>query len=115
LVTAWVFDLALEESRSLGFSDHAHLLGPQIDARGCWIAGDTLLTADVDQGRSAKGDSGGPALVTLAGGGYAIAGVTQGSAATDGRHHGSSNRVDTDSRAFDFLTRNVGVMAVAQP
>ncbi|MBG0568172.1 S1 family peptidase [Actinoplanes aureus] len=88
---------------------------PQEDTRGCWIDGNTLLTVDIGEGHSAKGDSGGPALVTVAGGGYAIAGVTQGSASADGKHYGFSNRVDTHSRAFDFVARNVGVMAVARP
>jgi hypothetical protein len=88
---------------------------PQEDTRGCWDSDNTLLTVDIDHGHLAEGDSGGPALVILSAGGYALVGVAQGCATVNGEYYGYSNRVDTGSRAFEFIARNVGVIQTARP
>jgi secreted trypsin-like serine protease len=77
---------------------------------------DSLLASRGVTGGAAEGDSGGPVLAPLAGGGYALAGVTYGtidSSGNGGRDPfaagviGLSNRTDTDSRAWRFISSMV--------
>ena len=80
---------------------------PELDSRGCWTPDNTLLTIDQGGGHSTDGDSGGPAMATTADGRYALAGVTMGSGSGNGHHYGFSNRVDTASAAWAFISEHV--------
>ncbi len=73
-----------------------------------------LLASDPATGGGALGDSGGPVLARLAGGGYALAGVTFGSGHRTGSKNpfdegfvGLANRTDTDSPAWSFISAHV--------
>lgn len=91
-----------------------------------WTYDTTLATYPLARAGSGHGDSGGPATYALGGGRYALVGVTQGSedvakkgrcdTPSDGgdpthqgrgRYVGFSNRVDTASRAWRFITSHV--------
>ncbi|WP_018500775.1 trypsin-like serine protease [Parafrankia discariae] len=92
---------------------------------GNWYPDNLLATYPIE-GAGALGDSGGAALVKLAGGQYALAGVTFGSVDRTGKHGkdplvlglnflGLSNRVDTDSRAWNFIRSHVSDTRTAGP
>ena len=92
-----------------------------------WASDNALWTSPINGG-GAKGDSGGPALVDLGNGSFAVAGVTQGSIdlsdcndkdpdplALKGNFVGDSNRADSGGRAWGFIDSHATDATTAAP